>query len=242
MNDTTSRRDELAEGLATTERRIADACAAAGRDRSELTLVVVTKTYPASDVRLLTELGVSDIGENRHPEAGRKLDELRARPDWDAATDLRCHFLGGLQTNKAGAVARYADVVHSVDRAKLAGALSRGAEAAGRVLTCLVQVDFDSTDPGRSGVVPAGVPELAATIAAAEHLTLGGLMTVAPLGDEPRPHFDHLVRLSLELRRDHPDATIISAGMSEDFEAAIAAGATHLRIGRSILGERPTAG
>lgn len=229
-----SRRDELAEGLESTEQRIADACDSAGRDRSEITLIVVTKTYPASDVELLAELGVTDVGENRHPEAGDKAAEVEA--------DVRWHFLGGLQTNKAGAVARYADMVHSVDRIKLASSLSRGAEAAGRTLPCLVQVDFDTTNPGRSGVAPSGIPELAAAIADSSHLTLAGLMTVAPLGDDPAPHFDHLVRLSQELLRDHPEARIVSAGMSGDFEAAIAAGATHLRIGRSVLGERPPAG
>lgn len=229
-----SRLDELRAGLESTEQRIAAACEAAGRDRSEITLIVVTKTYPASDVELLAELGVTDVGENRHPEAGDKAAEVEAAVRW--------HFLGGLQTNKAGAVARYADMVHSVDRIKLANSLSRGAEAAGRTLPCLVQVDFDATNPGRSGVVPSGIPELAASIAESGHLTMAGLMTVAPLGEDPAPHFDHLVRLSQELRQDHPEATIISAGMSGDFEAAIAAGATHLRIGRSVLGERPPAG
>ena len=229
-----NRLDELRHGLATTEERIAAACASAGRDRSEITLIVVTKTYPASDVELLAELGVTDVGENRHPEAGDKAAEVEA--------DVRWHFLGGLQTNKAGAVARYADMVHSVDRVKLANSLARGAEAAGRTLPCLVQVDFEATNPGRSGVVPSGIPELAASIAGSDHLTLAGLMTVAPLGEDPAPHFDHLVRLSQELRHDHPDATIISAGMSGDFESAVAAGATHLRIGRSVLGERPPAG
>ena len=229
-----TRLDELRDGLASTEQRIADACARAGRDRDEITLIVVTKTYPASDVELLAELGVQDVGENRHPEAGDKAADVAAAVRW--------HFLGGLQTNKAGAVARYADVVHSVDRVKLVNALSRGAEAAGRTLPCLVQVDFDASNPGRSGVVPSGVPELAASIAESGHLTLGGVMTVAPLGEDPAPHFDHLVRLSHDLRADHPDAAIVSAGMSGDFEAAIAAGATHLRIGRSVLGERPPAG
>lgn len=225
-----SRRDEIAAGLADTGQRISAACDAAGRSRDEITLIVVTKTYPASDVDLLAELGVTDVGENRHPEAGDKHDEVTHALHW--------HFLGGLQTNKAGAVARYADAVHSVDRVKLAKSLSRGAEAAGRTLECLIQVDFDSTDPGRSGVAPAGIPQLADAIGGSGHLTLGGLMTVAPLGEDPAPHFDHLTRLSAELRADHPGATIISAGMSGDFEAAVRAGATHLRIGRSVLGAR----
>jgi pyridoxal phosphate enzyme (YggS family) len=229
-----TRHDDLAAGLAETEQRIAAACAAAGRERDDLTLVVVTKTHPASDVELLAGLGVTDVGENRHPEAGDKADAVSAT--------LRWHFLGGLQTNKAGAVARYADLVHSVDRVKLVNSLSRGAEAAGRELTCLVQVDFASTDPGRAGVVPAGIGQLADAIVAAPGLVLGGLMTVAPLGDDPAPHFEHLACLSADLRHDHPDASIISAGMSGDFETAISAGATHLRIGRSILGERPSTG
>lgn len=229
-----TRRAELAANLAETERRIAEACDAAGRPRDTVTLVVVTKTCPASDVDILADLGVVDVGENRHPEAGDKADAVGAAMRW--------HFLGGLQTNKAGAVARYADLVHSVDRVKLVNSLSRGAEAAGRTLTCLVQVDFDASDPGRAGVVPAGVATVGDAIAAAPGLVLGGVMTVAPLGDDPAPHFEHLVRISSELQRSHPGATIVSAGMSGDFEVAIAAGATHLRIGRSVLGERPSSG
>lgn len=226
-----ARRDQIAAGLAETEQRIQAACEAAGRSRDEITLIAVTKTYPASDVELLAELGIHEVGENRHPEAGDKHEEVTAA--------LRWNFLGGLQTNKAGAVARYADVVHSVDRAKLARSLDRGAHAAGRILGCLVQVDFDATDPGRSGVVPAGVAELAAVIAEAEHLRLEGVMTVAPLGVEPRACFDHLVQISQRLQEQHPEAVKISAGMSADLEDAVAAGATHLRVGRSILGERP---
>jgi pyridoxal phosphate enzyme (YggS family) len=229
-----SRRDELAANLADVERRIVAACDGAGRARDEITLVVVTKTYPASDVDLLAELGVTDVGENRHPEAGDKADAVRH--------DVRWHFLGGLQTNKAGAVARYADVVHSVDRVKLVNALSRGAVAAERELTCLVQVDFDTTDPGRAGVPPDGVPDVADAVAGAPGLSLGGLMTVAPLGDDPAPHFAHLQRLSAALVERHPTATAISAGMSGDFEQAVRFGATHLRVGRSILGERPSSG
>jgi hypothetical protein len=226
-----TRRDELAAGLADTERRIQAACDDAGRSRDDITLIVVTKTYPASDVDLLAELGVVEVGENRHPEAGDKHDDVHAPLHW--------HFLGGLQTNKAGAVARYADVVHSVDRAKLARSLSRGAETAGRELGCLIQVDFDTTDPGRSGVVPAGVAELADVIAEAPHLRLDGVMTVAPLDVDPRPCFDQLAAISARLREQHPGAGAISAGMSADLEDAVAAGATHLRVGRSILGDRP---
>ena len=232
-----SRRDEIAAGLADVERRIVSACEGAHRSRDEITLVVVTKTYPASDVELLAALGVTDVGENRHPEAELKLEEYRAMYGDSAVPVPRWHFLGGLQTNKAGAVAQYADVVHSVDRIKLVSALARGAEAAGRELLCLVQVDFGDA-AGRSGVAPSGIPDVAHSIASSAGLTLGGLMTVAPLGEDPTPHFEHLLRLSAELRADHPEAAIVSAGMSADFEQAIAAGATHLRVGRSVLGER----
>jgi hypothetical protein len=226
-----SRRDELAANLEAVEARIADACVAAGRTRDEITLVVVTKTYPASDVDLLAELGVTDVGENRHPEAEDKWAQVRH--------PIRRHFVGGLQTNKAGAVARYADVVHSVDRPKLARSLSRGAEAADRELGCLVQVDFDGDSEGRSGAWPADVDTLADEIASLPGLHLDGVMTVAPLGADPRPVFDELVAMSARLRASHPGAVVVSAGMSDDFEAAVRAGATHLRLGRSILGERP---
>ena len=229
-----SRRDELAANLELVEQRIGAACAAAGRSRDEVILVVVTKTYPASDVDLLAELGVTDFGENRHPEAEDKWAEV--------TYPVRRHFVGGLQTNKAGAVARYADVVHSVDRLKLARSLSRGAEAAGRELGCLVQVDFGADSTGRSGAAPTDVDALADEIASLPHLRLDGVMTVAPLGVDPRPVFDQLVALAAGLRSGHPGAAVVSAGMSDDFESALEAGATHLRVGRSILGERPPLG
>lgn len=229
---------ELRENLAAVEERIGAACAAAGRDRAELTLVVVTKTYPASDVSLLAELGVTDVGENRHPEAGEKAAEV--------AAPLRWHFMGGLQTNKAGAVARYADVVHSVDRAKLVASLGRGAAAAERDLEVLLQVDlgpdFDRPSDGRSGASPTELAVLADAVASTERLRLGGVMTVAPLGVDPAPVFERLAGLAQQLRADHRGATTISAGMSGDLEAAVAAGATHLRVGRAILGERPPLG
>jgi pyridoxal phosphate enzyme (YggS family) len=230
-----NRREELRANLLAVEERIARACATAGRRRNDVTLIVVTKTYPASDIDLLVELGVTDVGENRHPEAGRKLAELSGpRP--------RIHFIGALQTNKANAVARYADVVQSVDRPKLVEALARGAQAAGREIGCLVQVDFGDSALGRAGVPPGDAPMLADAIAMAGGLRLDGVMTVAPLGVDPRPSFTELVGISGELRRKHPGATIVSAGMSDDFELAVESGATHLRVGRSILGERVSLG
>lgn len=226
-----NRIEQLRANLAAVEARISGSCAAAGRSRGEVTLIVVTKTYPASDVDLLVELGVTDIGENRHPEAGRKLADLRGPAP-------RMHFIGALQTNKANAVARYADVVQSVDRPRLAEALSRGAALAGRELGCLVQVDFGDSGLGRAGVAPAEADALADLVAASPGLRLDGVMTVAPLGEDPRRSFEALAHISADLRRRHPAATVVSAGMSEDFELAIQSGATHLRVGRLILGER----
>ena len=226
-----SRRDDLSGNLTAVHERIATACADAGRAGDDVTLIVVTKTYPASDVDLLVELGVTDIGENRYPEAGRKLDDL-------AGPKPRLHFIGGLQTNKANAVARYADVVQSVDRPRLVEALSRGADLAGRELGCLVQVDFGDAVDGRAGVAPADAAQLADLIAGSAGLRLDGVMTVAPLGEDPRPSFDALARIGERIRASHPGAEMVSAGMSDDFELAIQCGATHLRVGRSILGER----
>lgn len=232
-----TRRDELAANLTAVRERVDAACRAAGRAPTDVTTIVVTKTYPAADVAVLAALGVTDVGENRHPEAGDKRAELE--PLLDGAPAPRLHFVGGLQTNKAGAVARYADVVQSVDRAKLARSLSRGAEAADRDLELLLQVDFDLQDPGRSGAAPDDVPALADLVAELPRVVLRGLMTVAPLDVDPRPVFDRLHAMSLELRSQHPGADLVSAGMSGDFEDAVAAGATHLRIGRAVLGERP---
>ena len=232
------RRAELAAGLARVEARITAACRAAGRDRGEITLVAVTKTFPASDVLHLAALGVRDVGENRADEADDKEYECRSA----GATDLTWHFVGQLQTNKAGLVAQRMDVVHSVDRERLVGALQRAAERAGRNLRCLVQVDLALDDPGRGGAAPAEVPAVADAVAATELLELAGVMAVAPLGGEPDAAFARLAEVAEALRRAHPSATVVSAGMSGDLEAAVNHGATHLRVGTALLGSRPPLG
>lgn len=229
-----SRAADIAAGLERTHKRVAEACAAAGRDRSELTIIVITKTYPATDVAILSDLGVRDIGENRDQEAAAKAAECAGLP-------VRWHFVGQLQTNKANSVARYASVVHSVDRPRLVRALDRAAGNEGRRLDCLVQVSLDGA-PGRGGVMADGVSEIAGMIADAASLRLAGVMAVAPLEAEPGPAFAELARISGWLRKEHPEATWISAGMSADMEAAIAHGATHLRVGSAILGKRPYPG
>ncbi|TMR05491.1 YggS family pyridoxal phosphate-dependent enzyme [Actinomadura soli] len=220
----------MAEGIAAVRARIAAACAAAGRDEGELTLIAVTKTFPASDVRLLAGLGLTDVGENRDQEARPKAADCADLP-------LTWHFVGRLQTNKARAVAGYAGVVHSVDRPRLVSALSDAAVRAERTLRCLVQVSLDEAE-GRGGASPRDVPRIADEIAAASGLELGGVMAVAPLGADPAPAFTRLAGIAAELRGNHPDARIVSAGMSGDLEQAIACGATHLRVGTALLGGR----
>ena len=224
------RRDELALRLAEGRGRIAKACEAAGRDVSELTLIAVTKTRPASDVRLLSELGVTNIGENRDAEAAPKAAAC-------ADLDLTWHFVGQLQTNKCASVVRYASVVHSVDRPRLISALGKAARRAGRVIECLVEVSLDG-DPARGGAVAEQVPVLAEALAAEEGLVLGGVMAIAPLSMPPADAFARLMVSAAVVREVRPDATVISAGMSGDLEAAVEAGATHLRIGTALLGDR----
>ncbi|MBB3040322.1 YggS family pyridoxal phosphate-dependent enzyme [Nocardioides soli] len=226
-----ARRDELAANLATVRGRIAAACTDAGRDPAEVRLVVVTKFFPAADVRLLAELGVTDVGENRHQEAEAKAAEC-------ADLGLTWHFIGGLQSNKAAAVAAYAGVVESVDRRKLVAPLARGAGE--RPVDVLLQVSLDPPGrAGRAGVDPAELPALAVAVAEAEPLRLRGLMAVAPLGEDPRPAFERLAAIRADFVAEHPDATWLSAGMSGDLEHAVRAGATHVRIGSAVLGSRP---
>lgn len=222
------RRDELAQNLAEVEQRIGAACAVAGRPRDTVTLVAVTKTWPASDAALLRDLGVLDLAENRDQEAREKAAAVQG---------VRWHFVGSLQTNKARSVAGYAEVVHSVDRASLVSALDDGARRADRCLEVLLQVSLDG-DPARGGALPADLLRLADQVAAAEGLRLRGLMAVAPIGVDPAVAFADLQRLSAQLLAVHPSADAISAGMSADLEAAISAGATLVRVGTALLGHR----
>jgi uncharacterized pyridoxal phosphate-containing UPF0001 family protein len=258
-----SRREELSRNLAAVRVRIDAACAAAGRDPAEITLIAVTKTYPAADVLALASLGQADFGENRDQEAARKAAAVAEVTKATAAGQpVTWHFIGQLQTNKAQSVAGYASMVHSVDRIRLVHALGAAARKAGRELSCLVQVSLDPArvagvpgrvgpgdqagravdaewaDPARGGVPPALLHEVAEAIAAEPGLALGGLMAVAPLGADPEAAFAPLRRLSAVVRAIAPSATVISAGMSGDLEAAIGNGATHLRIGTALLGNR----
>lgn len=228
----TRRSDEVAANLAAVRRRIALACEAARRQPDEVALTVVTKFFPASDVRILADLGVTDLGENRHQEAAAKAAECADLP-------LRWHFIGGLQSNKAAAVATYADVVESVDRAKLVPALQRGAHERGHGVDVLLQVSLDPpTARQRFGADPAGLTALASEVEACGALRLRGLMAVAPLGEDPDAAFGRLAEIRSEFQAFHPEATELSAGMSSDLEAAIRHGATRVRVGSAVLGQR----
>jgi len=257
---TEDRQAELTRRLAAVRTRVAAACAAAGRDAAELTLIAVTKTYPAADVLALASLGLTDFGENRDQEAAPKAAEVTAALAAGNSAPVRWHFIGQLQTNKARHVAGYADIVHSVDRVRLVRALGAAARAAGRDMTCLVQVSLDPADAGpdagrlaagrpdvhdghrdaqeRGGVPPAMLAEVAAAIEAEQGLVLGGLMAVAPLRSDPNVAFAPLCQLSDVIQSVNSSATVVSAGMSGDLEAAISNGATHLRIGTALLGDR----
>ncbi len=217
--------DDLEQRLSEVRARIAAAARSAGRDPDEVTAIVVTKFQPLDLVTRLHALGVRDFGESRHPES---RDKAAALPD------ATWHFIGQLQTNKARQVARYADAVHSVDRAGLVEAL------AGQDVDVLLQVDLGTGERGRGGARPGEVPGLAEQVLDAG-LRLRGVMTVAPVGVPPAAAFAALRMVSDRVRAVAPEASWISAGMSGDYEEAVAAGATHLRIGSAITGPRPTA-
>jgi pyridoxal phosphate enzyme (YggS family) len=244
----TARREVLAERLAEVTDRIARAAEAAGRAAGDVTLVAVTKTFPASDVVLLRGLGVTEVAENRDQEAAPKAAEVAAEL---GARAPRWHFVGRLQRNKARSVVRYADIVESVDRPELVAALAAAVRGNRETpLDVLLQVSLDpgpgpgggGTVPGRSGAAPADVPALADAVAAAPGLRLAGVMAVAPRGADPGPAFAGLAAVAERLHHEHPAASVISAGMSGDLEDAVAHGATHVRIGTALLGGRPALG
>ena len=221
---------ELSDRLDGVRAAIADAAHDAGRDPDELTTIVVTKFHPASLIRELAELGVRDIGENRHQEAAAKAQSLSDLP-------LTWHFVGQLQSKKARQVRRYARVIYSVDRPALVSALA----STESTVDCFVQYNL-TDDPGRGGVGSDELEPLVEQILGTAGLRLLGVMSVAGLDEPPRAAFSRLRSISERVRSLAPDAQSISAGMSADFAAAIAEGATHLRIGTAITGKRPISG
>ena len=231
-----NRLSEIQSNLEIIQARIESACTVAGRDISEITLIAVTKTYPAGDVDLLKQLGIENVGENRDQEASAKKLEVKSEFKW--------HFIGQLQSNKAKSVVNYADLIHSVDRWSLAKEIQKSAQGKDKVQQVLIQVDLDQSgpDPTRGGIWPAELRELAQLINQASHLELMGLMSVAPLGEKPELAFARLKEIRVDFLKENPGAQILSAGMSDDLESAILHGATHLRIGSALLGERPKIG
>lgn len=234
MSDPDPRAQPLGARLRGVQQGLADAARAAGRDPDELTLIVVTKFHPASLVRELAGLGVADVGENRHQEAQAKAAEL-------ADLDLRWHFIGQLQTKKARQAAQYAHAIHSIDRERLVEALATAQVE--RPIDAFVQINL-TEDPDRGGAAPAEIERIAERVLETPTLRLRGVMAVAPLPEEEAAAsaFERLRGYSDRVRALEPVATAISAGMTHDYVEAIAAGATHLRIGSAITGNRPAAG
>ena len=228
-----NRKQELADNLAATKEHIS--AIAAEHDRPSPQLLVVTKFHPAEDIALLAELGVEDVAENREQEARAKAQEL---------DQLRFHMIGQIQTKKANHVARWATSVHSVDSVKLANALDRGVSLAKERgqrennLPIFIQVSADG-DTSRGGVIREEMDEVIESVEAAEHLEFAGLMVVPPLDADAREVFStvraDVDRLSERLGRQLK----LSAGMSADMDAAIAAGTDIVRVGTSIMGKRP---
>lgn len=226
------RKQELQANLQDVERDISQACIAANRNREDVTLIAVTKTWPASDVDLLAELGVSNVGENRDQEAKPKHDEVQAK-------NLIWHAIGQLQTNKAKSVAAWADVVHSVDRVDLVTALTKAVANRETPLGVLIQANLDPVPTeNRGGALPDEIMDLADLISSSSGLKLQGVMGVAPLGGDDDMAFARLQEFANLIQAKFPEANWISAGMSGDFATALKYGATHLRIGSSILGKR----
>ena len=234
------RRDQLAEALTAVRARVDAAANAAGRDPAEVKLLAVTKTFPATDAALLTDLGMLDLGENREQEGSAKAAELQdLRPN----AQVRWHLVGRLQRNKARSAARWVAEIQSVDSERLAEALDHAVALAREAgerdgpLDVLAQASIDG-DPNRGGCPIENLPGLADTLARSSELSLRGLMAIAPLAMTPEAAFERLAEAADRIRMDHPHATELSAGMSGDLEQAIRYGSTCVRVGTALLGAR----
>ena len=226
----------LGQRLAEIESRIESAATKAGRKRDEVELIVVSKNHPAQMVLDLLELGVRDFGENRDQEARPKAEEVSALT-LHQIIEYKWHFIGQLQSNKVRSALTYADVVHSVDRQSLLDALIRATVERPSPLEIFIQLNL-TDDPGRGGIEPKDLESFANQVLAAPNLNLLGVMGVASLDRPPEADFEIIQKASQHLIGVAPGARFISAGMSEDFEAAISFGATHLRVGSAITGKR----
>jgi len=228
----------FADRLASVRRRIAAAAARSGRPESAVTLVGISKTMPVAAVKEAVAAGLADLGENRVQEAREKIPEVGPGPRW--------HLVGHLQANKANVAARLFDVVHSIDSVDLLERLDRAASAAGRRPAGYVQVALAGEEQ-KSGVAPADLDGVLRAAGGCRHVEVRGLMLLPPYDPEPersRPWFRRLREVAAEARARHPALKLVdlSMGMSEDFEVAIEEGATHVRVGRALFGERTGGG
>ena len=223
-----SRKDQILSNLELVKEKISSAAQAAGRSPSEITLIAVTKTFPVSDLEILYELGVRNFGENRDQEAAPKVGVLPA--------DITWHFQGGIQSNKLKSISTWASVIHSVDKFKYAQMISQF--SVGKTKEIFIQVSLDTLTQSREGVDPADLTQLAEQIMSLPNLEVKGLMAVAPLDQPTEQAFVRLQQIQQKFIQLYPAASSLSSGMSGDYELAISLGATHVRIGSSILGNR----
>lgn len=224
----------LAERYASVRERIASAAVASGRSAGDVELVVITKMHPASVAAELYELGHRVFGENKDQEAALKAQALSAA----GLTEARWHFVGQLQSNKVKSVIRYSECIHSIDRPSLVAELQKQLEKNNQRIQGFLELNL-TEDPGRGGVQPERVTELAELVMKTGAIDLFGVMAVAGLGVDPRVDFERAIIASEKLREVVPTADMLSIGMSEDFETAVSMGATHVRIGSAITGPRP---
>jgi len=222
------RMTELSLSLADVRARVLEATAKASRKPEEVTLIAVTKTYPSSDVEILHQLGVTDFGENRSAEGLEKSSNVSAH--W--------HFQGQIQSNKIAAISSWAQTVHSLDDLSHVAKFDRAVgEIPGKRLNVFVQISLDG-DTSRAGVRGDDLLALGQAISSTRHLDLAGIMVVPPVHTEPEKAFSEVALLSQRFCLEFPSAQSLSAGMSGDYEIAIAHGATHIRVGSQILGPR----
>ena len=223
-----SRKDQILSNLESVKEKISAAAQAAGRAPNEITLIAVTKTFPVSDLEILYELGVRNFGENRDQEAAPKVGVLPA--------DITWHFQGGIQSNKLKSISNWASVIHSVDKFKYAQMISQF--SVDKTKEIFIQVSLDTLPQSREGVDPADLMQLAEQIMSLPNLEVKGLMAVAPLDQPTEQAFVRLQQIQQKFIQLYPAASSLSSGMSGDYELAISLGATHVRIGSSILGNR----
>ena len=224
-----NRVDEISRNLEQVKERIASAAKRSNRSIDEITLIVVTKTFPLSDLEILYSLGVREFGENRDQEAAVKVGQLPADINW--------HFQGGIQSNKLKSICSWASVIHSVDQFKYAQIISEQPNP--KPMQIFIQVSLDQPPESRGGVDPAKLTELANQISSLANIKILGLMAVGPVDQAVEPAFARLQQIQASFLSQFKDAVFLSSGMSGDYEMAISYGATHLRIGSSILGIRP---